>query len=65
MLNNLFNEPLSSSLFIYGLIILFLLHFKPKYYFNKNRIRNNLQYKLIILPVLIYTFILFYNIKNK
>ena len=59
MFNNIFNDPLSSSLFIYGLFILFLLNFKPKYYFNKNgKIRNNLQYKLIILPIVLYTLFL-------
>lgn len=61
MFNNIFNDPLSSSLFIYGLFILFLLNFKPKYYFSKNgKIRNNLQYKLILLPIILYSLILLF-----
>lgn len=65
MFNSIFNDPLSSCLFIYGLFILFLLHFKPTYYFSKNgKIKNNLQYKLILMPILLYTFFLILKFNN-
>ena len=65
MFHNIFNDPLSSCLFSYGLFILFLLYFKPKYYFNKNgKIKNNLQYKLIFMPILLYTLFLVLKINN-
>lgn len=61
----IFNDPLSSCLFSYGLFILFLLYFKPKYYFGKNdKIINNLQYKLILMPILLYTFFLTLKLNN-
>jgi len=65
MFNNIFNDPLSSCLFVYGLFILFLLQFKPRYYFSKSgKIRHNLQYKLILIPILLYTFFLVLQLNN-
>ena len=65
MFHNIFNDPLSSCLFSYGLFILFLLYVKPKYYFSKNgKIKNNLQYKLILIPTLLYIFFLILKLNN-
>ena len=66
MFNIITHDPLSSCLFAYGLFILFLLHFKPRYYFtSRSKIRNNLQYKLIFIPLLLYTFFLILHINSK
>ena len=40
-------------------------YLKPKYYFGKNeKIKNNLQYKLILMPILLYTFFLTIKLNN-
>jgi hypothetical protein len=66
MFNIIIHDPLSSCLFAYGLFILFLLNFKPKYYFTSGgKIRNNLQYKLIFILLLLYTFFLVLHINTK